>query len=104
MAKVKGQTEQKLWKQAQSYLDALLLQLEGSLHNSNCSGLPRRENRAKVKKSSPKGESPRMALLSPTFNFIFELIRSSRFIALVSETCKGHTCNLAAILEISENL
>ena len=42
MAKVKGQTEVKLGKTGwELYLDALLPQLEGSLHNSNCSDLPR---------------------------------------------------------------
>ena len=44
MAKVKGQTEGKLEKQTESYLDALFAQLESLLRNSNYSGLPRPAN------------------------------------------------------------
>ena len=50
--KVKGKTEMKITKQAERYLRALLPHLEGSLHSSDCSGLPRLVNRVNVTSKS----------------------------------------------------
>ena len=71
-----------------SYLDALLPQVEGSLHNSNCSVLPRHVNGVKVTKKVTQSSK---SLDGP---------------GRLSETCEWHTCNLksAAILEMLAEL